>query len=123
MEFVILTKLLLIFLLLPLNLVKLNGTVMCVVLLIASTDAIFQRHPFDGCDYPVFLSANEGRGIASWGTYISPWGFLGFFGFFDPGSSCRYRIQGPTNYAIQMTCDINLIITVNRLNFCFSNTP
>lgn len=83
-----------------------------IVLLATPTVGFYQMWPFQYCDYFQRLSANEGVSIVNPGGYISIWGIFGYLGFFDPGSSCRYSVQGPPNYVIQLKCTLNMAITV-----------
>lgn len=92
-------------------------------------------YAFNNCDYYVRLNPNEGKSVVNPGGYVSIYGFFGYYGFFDPGSayvfqiflmeffffyllivslsSCRYFIEGPRNYVIQMYCQLNIAITVS----------
>lgn len=78
--------------------------------------AFQQRQPFQNCDYYLRLSANEGTSVVNPGGYISIWGFFGYLGFFDPTSSCRYSVECPPNYVIQLYCNLNIAITVSKVN-------
>lgn len=68
---------------------------------------------FENCDYYVRLNANEGTSIINPGGFISIYGYFGYLGYFDPGSSCRYFIECPRNYVIRLYCYLNIAITVN----------
>lgn len=74
---------------------------------------------FDKCDYYVRLSANEGTMIINPGGFVSIFGYYGYLGFFDPGSSCRYFIECPRDYVIRLYCYLNIAITVNAQPFYF----
>lgn len=72
---------------------------------------------FGNCDYYVQLDANEGKSVINPGGYISLFGYIGYLGHFEPGSACRYTIESPQNYVIQLYCYINIAVTVNENHF------
>lgn len=74
-----------------------------------------RAHEFEDCDYYVQLNANEGKSIINPGGYISIFGYLGYLGHFEPGSNCRYTIECPYNYVIQLYCYINIAVTVYKM--------
>lgn len=77
--------------------------------------AVNQSGYFHNCDYYVRLDANEGTSVINPGGYISIFGYFGYLGFYDPGSSCRYFIECPHNYVIRLYCHINVAATVIQI--------
>lgn len=49
------------------------------------------------------------------GGYLSLLGYIGYYGYFAPGSSCRYIVQAPPNYVVKISCDIDIAITVSSI--------
>lgn len=85
------------------------------ILFIVITSSATEERLFNKCDYFVRMNANEGTTVINPGGF-SIYGYFGYLGFFDPGSSCRYFIECPQRYTIQLYCSLNIAITVNVLS-------
>lgn len=81
-------------------LISLNKSFLTVLLLstltfIGKTVAFFDfTSDFALCDIPINLYAGQSRNLRS--------------PYWPAGSSCRYRIQAPIDYQIQVTCNIGM---------------
>lgn len=67
---------------------------------------------FDNCDFIVQLRPNEGTYVVSPGGYLQILNYFGYIGYYEPGSSCRYSVQAPANYALKLDCTIDIAVTV-----------
>lgn len=70
---------------------------------------------YENCNFIIPLSENEGTSIVNPGGYLSLLGYVGYYGYFAPGSSCRYIVQAPPNYVVKISCDIDIAITVSSI--------
>lgn len=85
------------------------SAVMCV------TPTAIHGYLFENCNFIIPLSENEGTSVVNPGGYLSLLGYIGYYGYFDPGSSCRYFVQAPPNYVVKIICDIDIAITVSSI--------
>lgn len=76
-------------------------------------------YPFENCDYKIELNENEGMSVINPGGYLSLLGLIGYYGYFKPGSSCRYTVRTPPNYAVKIQCDIDIAVTVGACSGVF----
>lgn len=76
---------------------------------------------YENCNFIIPLSENEGTSIVNPGGYLSLLGYIGYYGYFKPGSSCRYFVQAPPNYVVKIICDIDIAITVSSIA-CIAET-
>lgn len=85
----------------------------------AMRTSVTYGYPFENCDYKIELNENEGMSVINPGGYLSLLGLIGYYGYFKPGSSCRYTVRTPPNYAVKIQCDIDIAVTVGACSGVF----